>query len=74
MQIMFLQRGVLLRLVQHPWASAPLLVRRASERCHGISRTLNGAKWPLQRVSTLMTISKGELFVSFLCGGSIDLE
>ncbi len=31
----------------------------------GISRTLDGAEWPLSRIATLMTILKGEQFPSY---------
>ena len=36
-------------------------------RCvRSIGRTLEGAEWPLQRIYTLMTISKGEFLFIYL--------
>jgi C-terminal region of Mon2 protein len=39
----------------------------------GISRTLEGVEWPLERVSTLMTILKGEFVFLFPDGVSLTL-
>ena len=50
-----------------PFTQESLVVFVDVIKCvRSISRTLDGAEWPLQRVSTLMTILKGECFVSFI--------
>jgi hypothetical protein len=48
-----------------PFTQESLVVFVDVIKCvRSISRTLDGAEWPLQRISTLMAILKGELFVS----------
>jgi hypothetical protein len=53
-----------------PFTQESLVVFVDVIKCvRSISRTLDGAEWPLQRISTLMAILKGELFVSpSVCG------
>ena len=49
-----------------PFTQESLVVFVDVIKCvRSISRTLDGAEWPLQRISSLMAILKGELFVSF---------
>jgi len=52
-----------------PFTQESLVVFVDVIKCvRSISRTLDGVEWPLQRISTLMTILKGVFFLSlFFC-------
>lgn len=50
-----------------PFTQESLVVFVDVIKCvRSISRTLDGAEWPLQRISALMAILKGEFFVPYL--------
>jgi hypothetical protein len=54
---------------QQPFTQESLVVFvDVIKRVRGTSRTLDGAVWPLQRISTLMATLKGELVVYPFCG------